>query len=183
MQFKQSVLQLPLLLISFAAYSQTTYFPQGSRENYLLERMEIKAQKDSVLNFSKVKPFSRKQYVPVIEQYLAAALRAQDPEKFPPTVNDQVKRIDQVVASWTKVDRYNAEASLMNSPEWTNLKYKTRKPFLKTFYKSPAAFYEVDIPDFYLNVNPVFQYYLGKEKDNDEHIFLNTRGVSLRGRI
>jgi hypothetical protein len=183
MQFKQSVLQLPLLLISFAAFSQTTYFPQGSRENYLLERMEIKAQKDSILNFSKTRPFSRKQFVPVIEQYLAAAFRVQDPDKFPAAVSDQMQRMDRIVTSWTKVDRYNAEASLMNSPEWTNLKYKTKKPLLKTFYRSPAAFYEVDVPDFYLNVNPVFQYYLGKEKDNDEHIFLNTRGISLRGRI
>jgi hypothetical protein len=29
----------------------------------------------------------------------------------------------------------------------------------------------------------VFQYIVGKEKDQDQHLFLNTRGVTLRGRI
>src|SRR5829696_8705902 len=51
------------------ASSQTTYLPQGARENILLERLEIKAGTDSILNFSKTKPFSRKQFVPAIENY------------------------------------------------------------------------------------------------------------------
>ena len=168
MQFKQSVLQLLLILISFAAFSQTTYFPQGSREYDLLERMEIKAQKDSVLNFSKVRPFSRKQFIPVIYRQSIAS------------VNNNG---DMASMTWTKVDQYNADAALMNSPEWADKKFQSKKRFVKAFYKAPASFNEVDVPDFYLNVNPVFQYYLGKEKDNDQHIFLNTRGVRLRGRI
>src|SRR3954470_14622431 len=112
MQFKQSVLQLPLLLISFAAFSQTTYFPQGSRENYLLERMEIKAQKDSILNFSKTRPFSRKQFVPVIEKYLASADSLKNSGAIPPSVDGDVVRRDAASASLTNVDRYNAKASL-----------------------------------------------------------------------
>ena len=55
MQFKQSTLNPPkaelmktffLFLISlpFVAFSQTTYLPQGAKENILLERLEIKAR-------------------------------------------------------------------------------------------------------------------------------------------
>jgi len=60
---------LPIL-----AFSQTTYLPQGAKENILLERLEIKAGTDSILNFSKTKPFSRKQVVPVIESAFRTGL-------------------------------------------------------------------------------------------------------------
>ena len=63
MQFKETLVRLLFLLLPVAAFSQTTYLPQDARENILLERLEIKLQKDSVLNFSKNKPFSRKQVV------------------------------------------------------------------------------------------------------------------------
>ena len=61
MQFKQTL--LILILCPVFAFSQTTYLPQGDKANILLERLEILAQNDSVLNFSKTKPFSRQKYV------------------------------------------------------------------------------------------------------------------------
>jgi hypothetical protein len=71
----------------------------------------------------------------------------------------------------------------MNNPEWTAIHFQSKKPFLKHFYKSPANFYEVATKDFFFAVNPVFQYTLSKEKNNDQSLFLNTRGISFRGRI
>jgi len=168
MQFKQTpvsrVLYLILLsLIQIKSFSQTTYLPEGSREHILLERLEILSQKDSILNFSKIKPFSRKQYIPVIEAY--------------------GKRENNQSPSLSKVDLASISSALAKSNEWTDVQQSSRKAFLKRFYLTPANLYEVNIKDFFLAVNPVFQYYIGKEKDNDEHIFLNSRGVTLRGRI
>jgi len=75
MQFKQTLVRLPfalsfpkffpyLFIIAFAlpsiASSQTTFVPQGDKQNIFLERLEIKLGKDSVLNFSKTKPLLRK---------------------------------------------------------------------------------------------------------------------------
>ena len=37
--------------------------------------------------------------------------------------------------------------------------------------------------DFFLVVNPVIQYVLSKESNNSQHLFLNTRGLTVRGRI
>ncbi|MFL5773769.1 MAG: capsule assembly Wzi family protein [Flavisolibacter sp.] len=168
MQFKQRVISQYLYLISltifpFICFSQTTYLPEGSREYILLERLEILSQKDSILNFSKIKPFSRKQFIPVIESYG----RLQGSE----------------TPSLSKVDMANISSALAKNNEWTEEQQSSRKTFLKRFYRTPANLYEVKTNDFILTVNPVFQYYLGKEKDNDEHIFLNTRGAALRGRI
>jgi hypothetical protein len=168
MQFKQTSLRLFFLLIPFAAISQTTYLPQDARENILIERLEIKAQKDSVFNFSKLKPFSRKKLIPAIDNI---------------EINSVENRYDSTTARLSRVDLYNARMALMSSPEWASQDFVSKRPFLKTFYKSPANLAEVNVKDFFLAINPVFQYYVGKEKDNDEHIFLNTRGVTLRGRI
>src|SRR5215213_4622129 len=160
MQFKQTLVRLFFLLIPFTVFSQaTTYLPQDARENVLFERLEIKAQTDSILNFSKIKPYSRKQFIPVAENYLKTGI------------------------GLTKVDAYNAKVALMNSSEWSSEKFSSKKPFLKTFHKSPSNFYEVHAKDFFLAVNPVIQFYVGKESNHDESIFLNTRGISLRGNI
>jgi hypothetical protein len=58
-----------------------------------------------------------------------------------------------------------------------------RKSLWNTFYKTKANLFEVDQKDFFLAVNPVFQFQQSVEKDNDERIFVNSRGITLRGLI
>ena len=60
---------------------------------------------------------------------------------------------------------------------------KSRKPLLKIFYRTPAFFYEVNEPDFYLRVNPLIRFGVGKETNEDVTTFLNQRGLSVRGGI
>src|SRR6478672_12070953 len=161
MQFKQTLVRLFFLLISIPVFSQTTYLPQGAKENILIERLEIKAQTDSILNFSKTRPYSRRQVIP------------------------EINRLDSI-AALSAVDQYNLYTANISNLEWAigdRTQFASKKTFWKNFYKTPATFYEVNTKDFFFAVNPVFQYYVGKEKNNNEHIFLNTRGVSLRGRI
>ena len=71
MQFKQSyphplkgcLFIIATLLISIQSLSQNTYLSQGAKENILIERLEILGQNDSILNFSKAKPWNRLQVV------------------------------------------------------------------------------------------------------------------------
>jgi hypothetical protein len=161
MQSKQTLVRLICLLFPFTAFSQTTYLPQGAKENILLERLEIKAQTDSVLNFSKTKPFSRKAVIP------------------------QVGKLDSII-SLSPVDQYNIYTANAGNLEWVSgdrTAYASKKPLWGRLYTTPATLYEVNTNDFFLAVNPVFQYYVGKEQNNDQHIFLNTRGLTVRGRI
>jgi hypothetical protein len=123
--------------------------------------MEIKAGTDSILNFSKTKPFSRKQYIP------------------------HLSRIDSLV-TLSKVDEYNRYTAMLSNIEWATgerSEYLSKKPWGKTFFQTPANFFEVNEEDFFLAVNPVIQFTVSKEKDYDETVFLNTRGISLRGRL
>lgn len=181
MQFKEN--QQPLgkslphlffvifFLLPVYVFSQTTYLPQGDKANILLERLEIKAQTDSALNFSKTKPFSRARIINALSGFA---------NRHSFSLFDKKNGID-----W-----YNVEGIFRNNLEFIpdSLKagvsrLKSRKPILKHFYTTPANLFEVHVNDFDLIVNPVFQYTLSKENDNDGDLFLNSRGVTLRARL
>lgn len=163
MQFKQTLVRLVFILLPFSVFSQSTYLPQDDKANILMERLEIKARSDSFFNFSKTKPYTRQHAVSAVSNYL---------QKYGNN-------------SLSKTDRYNAERLMMNNVEYLPEPYKfsSKKPILKSFYKTPANLYEVHVKDFDLIVNPVIQVIGAKESDNDETLYLNTRGLTVRGRI
>lgn len=164
MQFIKTTLRLLFFIVPFSVTAQSTYFQQGSKENILLERLEIKAQKDTVLNFSFIKPFNRKWWIKAIERL------EQDAEPL----------------KLSRVDKYNIERSKMNNLEFVTgdkSGLTSKKALWNTFYKTPANFIEVDNPDFFLSVNPVLQLQAMVDNESDELIFLNTRGIVARGLI
>ena len=86
----------------------------------------------------------------------------------------------------SNVDQYNLNSLYMNNPEWytgDQSVFVSKHPLFKTFYKSKANLVEVKEKDFFLVLNPVLQQQISKEKDNDETVFLNSKGVSFRGMI
>ena len=97
MQFKKTLVRLFVFLLPVAGWSQSTYLSQGDKQNILLERMEIKAGTDSVLNFSKVRYFNRNKYViNGVRSYL--------------------QKVDSSALS--KADAYNLRSLYMNNTEW-----------------------------------------------------------------
>src|SRR5215218_4172929 len=135
MQYKQTLVVLLGLYFPFLSFSQvTTYLPQGATENNLLERLEIKAGTNPVLNFSKTKPYSRRHVIPAIEKiYQAGATGAV------PTIPDSLNLSDsEVAARLTKVDLYNLELALQSNSEFSTQKFQSKRPFLGVFYKTPA---------------------------------------------
>jgi hypothetical protein len=171
MQFKQTVVRLLLILLPFSAFSQTTYLPFGDKSALLLERMEIKARTDSMFNFSKLKPYSRKVMMNTVMNYWDSNTAAQQGRKH-------------IVTS--KVDRYNLQRFVMNNLEWYGgdvSAFRSKKPWGKRFYQTPASLYEVHVKDFDLVVNPTIQVSISKESNNDETLYLNSRGLNVRGRI
>jgi hypothetical protein len=176
MQFKQTLARLILILCPAFAFSQTTYLPKGDKQNIFLERMDILEQNDSILNFSKTKPFSRK---PVTEKsgLLLQKWVGSSDAAYQWNSNNRV--------FGSQVDGYNLVSLLRNNIEWSAKDislFKSRKPIGK-FYRTPANLYEVHVKDFDLVINPIIQFQYMKEKDNGESLFLNSRGVGIRGRI
>lgn len=174
MQFKQTVVRLFFLFCPTIAWAQTSFLFQDDKANVLLERLEIKAGTDSVLNFSKTKPFSRKQFMEELVNLDAAATGAQPLEL----------RGTGYRPSLSRVDVFNLRSLAVNNLEWVSnpAAYRSRKS-IGRFFTTPASLYEVHVKDFDLVVNPVIQYVVSKESNNDQSLFQNTRGVSVRGRI
>ncbi len=166
-QFKKYLPTLVVVLCPLFVFSQTTYLPRGDKQEILLDRLEIKAQRDPSLNLSKTKPYSREFYVPAVRNYL---------------------QVDSALdASLTAVDKYYIKSLLANNLEWISPAerelYESNRSIANTFYNYPAGLFETHSKDFDLSVNPVLNLGLMKEKDNENTLFYNTRGVTLRGRI
>jgi len=172
MQFKQSLVRLALIGLPISGFSQTTFLPQGDKSAILLERLEIRAYKDSAFNFSKTRPLNRRHVMNAL---------------FSPDGKNRLLQNNRVVKSMTRVDQYNLQRIMANNleylPDSLRVGFQTKKPVLKNFYTSPANLYEVHVKDFDLVINPVIQVTVSKEKDNSESLFQNTRGLTLCGRI
>jgi len=84
----------------------------------------------------------------------------------------------------TNQDAFNKVYLLNDNWEWADSSdNKSKKPFLKHFYKVKSDLYHVNQPEFDLHVNPVLYFGAGVESAADENTFINTRGVQVRGMI
>lgn len=161
------------------ATAQSTYLEQGSKDIRFVERLEIKQQTSSNLNFSAVRPFSRRNMVRQVELTDSAA------NGYAGTPGGELSKT-RGNNNLTPVDEYNLRSLLMNNSEWVTVPsadFTSKKPVLKTFYKTKANLLEVNTKDFFLAVNPVLRFGLGKENNNNERLFVNTRGIKARGLI
>jgi hypothetical protein len=153
---------LPVVLCA-----QSTYLQPGSKDAYLVDRLEIKAANPN-LNYSTIKPYNRRKVVTEIE------------------IMDSLYRINDYKApKLSKIDRYNIEHFLMGNSEWATPResFISKKPIFNTFYKTRANLLEINNPNFFLVVNPLLTYQQSFEKNNSQNIFYNSRGVALRGMI
>ncbi|HLZ86921.1 MAG TPA: hypothetical protein VKQ52_06775 [Puia sp.] len=150
--------------------AQSSYLPQGSKFDHFLDRMEILQQTDPDLNISTAKPISRRLAVRVAQ--LSDSLH-----KFYPY--DELYHL-------SAVDRANLSSLLMNNIEWVTTNkdsFMSKRPWLQTFYKNKANFYEVEDKDFFLAVDPAIQQTQSYESGNSQRVFLNSKGLTLRGLI
>ena len=155
-----------ILFVPIFASSQSTYLPQGHKHQQLLDRLEILLQRNPDLNAATTKPLSRRIAVRVGEYA------------------DSVQIASNSFLS--KVDQYNIQSLFMNNSEWVTgdkAKFMSKRSLWNTFYKTKAHLLEVDENDFFLALNPVIQQQQSIENDNDQRIFLNAKGVMLRGMI
>jgi hypothetical protein len=170
---RSPLLLLPLLvaaLLPSKGFAQSSFLPQGSKFDHFLDRMEILQQTDPDLNISTAKPISRRLAVRVAE--LSDSLHKAYPY-------DEFYHL-------SGVDRQNLSSLLMNNIEWvTGNKdsFMSKRPWLHTFYTNKANFYEVNEKDFFLAVDPAIQQTQSYETGNKSRVYLNSKGLTLRGMI
>ena len=159
MQVIKRLLYTACLSFPVVGFSQSTLLPQGYKHQPLMDRLEI-MYRDSALSLQHIKPYDRKGWV-----------------KFLETIPEE---------ELSRVDAHNRRSALMNNLEWVSgdkSAFLSKKPILKSFYQYPSDFALVDVKDFFLSINPVVQFTVMKESDNDESLFQNTKGARGRGMI
>ena len=177
MQIIKSFVKLLFFICPVFATAQSTYLDQGSKGYHFTDRLEIKQQTNTNLNFSTLRPFNRKAIVRQAEFLDSARMGYADS-----TGLDKYKEWTDL--DLTPIDEYNLHSFLMNNTEWVTgarADFMSKKPFLKSFYKTKANFIEVKNKDFFLAINPVLQFSEGFEQGYNKSIFLNSRGITARG--
>jgi hypothetical protein len=165
----QNIKRLTFILVIFFYQSlsaQTTFLPEGSKHYRLMDRLEIKYGENTGLNFSTLKPYSRRSMVQQVEWI------------------DSVNNANNI--GLTSIDEYDIHSLLMDNSEWVSgskESFLSKKPILKSFYTTQPNLLEVNVKDFFLAVNPVLSLQIGKESGNDESLYYNKRGITARGRI
>ena len=171
MQFIKTVARLLIiLLLPIIGFSQSTYLPQGSQYEHFLDRIGIKMQSNPELNIFTCKPISRKVAVNVSEN--ADSLSNLSPVGDPFHLG--------------KTDQGMLQSLLMNNSEWvtgSQESFVSKHPIWNTIYKTKANFLGVNEKDFFLVVDPVLQLQLSDQTGNPEQVYLNTKGLTFRGRI
>ncbi|MCH2042679.1 MAG: hypothetical protein MK212_00940 [Saprospiraceae bacterium] len=138
----------------------STNLPLNDDNHRILERMEIKTSDFKGLH-NQIQPISRK-----------------DARSF-------VESMDTL--AWIKGSKRNmADLNYIltdNNDEDSTI--KSKKPFLKWFYRTPAHLYEVRKKHFYVNINPIFHFTAGLDRYNGSNnfTFINRRGAAIRGNI
>lgn len=178
MQIIKSAFTIAVFFYSFSIFAQTTYLPEGSKEYQLIDRLEIKQGQNNSINFSTLKPYSRRSIVAEAE-YIDSL--NQNDESLTGNARGEEQK-----SYLTPVDKYNIHSLLMDNSEWvtgSRESFLSKKPILKNFYVTKPNLLEVNTKDFFLALNPVLDLKVGAESGNGESLYYNKRGVTLRGRI
>lgn len=147
-------------LIPVLSTAQSNYAPLNDDYYHLVDRYEVKSGTISPHLFTTVKPYKRS----AIVQYV-----------------DSLKTSGIFESS---SDQFNFEYLTNDSWEWSGTQTnESSRPVLKHFFRKKSDFYSVSTPDFDLHVNPVLYVGVGKDSRRDEPLFINTRGVEVRGMV
>jgi hypothetical protein len=145
-------------MLAFEGIAQSSYVIPGMKEEWMLNRMDVK-YRSSYLRYASIRPYNRREAVA------------------------DIQAIDSLNKNLSLVDHYNIESFLMATSEWSAPRpsFQSKKPLLKHFYKTKANAYELKGSDFFVVFNPIIQYQQYREQNNNDNIFLNSRGLHARG--
>lgn len=164
---KKSLLAAALFCCTNAVFAQSDPIPLNTKQYQLLNRLDIQLGNDSVLGFTTTKPYSRRQITERLD-YIDSLDKSGSPK-----------------LRLSAVDRANLRSAFLSNVEWTDRNaqlFRTNEPLFEHFYKNQAHLYSVKTDDFFLSVNPVLNFQLGKSSDGTS-VFQNTRGIYVRGNI
>lgn len=142
------------------AVAQSSYAPLNEDYYHLVDRYEVKTGRILPQLFTSVKPYKRSAIIALVDS------------------------VNALEGFQSRADRFNYDYLRNDSWEWSRAETAdSKKPFLKHFYRKQSDLFHVDEPEFDLHVNPVLYLGTGHDSQRDEALFINTRGVEIRGMV
>lgn len=151
-----------LALLPFLCFAQSSGIPLHSPAYHILDRLDIISGVNSPIH-PELKFFPRQDAVDYALALDSSASRLNDRDRA-----DLQYLFDDNNDCVSDTGRYCT---------------RNRKGLFKVFYTTPANFFEVNTRDFSLRVNPMFNFFIGGQKDDPELVFVNQRGLEVRGRV
>ncbi|MEP2668066.1 MAG: hypothetical protein ABJH04_03670 [Cyclobacteriaceae bacterium] len=150
-----------LMLLVSGVFAQSTNAPLNEEYYHWIDRYETKSGRVAPQVFTAVKPYKRKAIAAFV---------------------DSVQLRDNVFSS--SADLYNYQYLRNDNWEWSRSEdNESKKPVLKHLYKKKSDFLFSDLPEFDIHVNPVLYTSFGHDGQSGESLYLNSRGVEIRGMI
>ena len=167
MKLLQYIFICTLILTTNAIQAQSVYLTPGGKEEWLLNRLEIKTRAKQ-LSFSNFKPLNRKWVVNEVDK-----------------LDSLYATKDSTTKHLTELDKYNMQRLLMANSEWSKPKeiYIAEKSLIKGLYVNRANMIDKRNSDFILIANPIFNFQQGSKAGNTQSTFINQRGINVRGII
>ncbi|MEX2235756.1 MAG: hypothetical protein WD824_26595 [Cyclobacteriaceae bacterium] len=144
----------------FQAHAQSNYAPLNEDYYHWVDRYEIKTGQIVPEIFTAIKPYKRSAIIGYIDSLKESGVFS------------------------SSEDLFNYEYLSNDNWEWSgSTTNESQRPLLRHFYKKKSDFYSVSTRDFDLHVNPVTYLGVGKDSRRDDMLFINTRGVEVRGMV
>jgi hypothetical protein len=166
----KSILSLALLSFAISATAQNTDLPFGNDAYHTLDRLEIQSGIEPIYH-SAHKAITRFDAV----RYALAVDTAQS--------GTNLTGKDRADLFYIYKENNLSLQPTTEACKEDDRNVLSKKPILKTFYVTPANLYEVNVPHFAMNVNPLFDFQVGSEIGNNRTDFHNLRGLRLQAGI
>lgn len=146
------------------AYSQSSTLNRRMDDYYQLERLDVLSNRVSDTLITSINNINRKDAVRFLEAYLEA-----HEGKLSDREIDEIKYMISKSGEWAS----NGDGAI-----------DSEYPVLKAFYKKQPDLVNINKEDYNIVINPIIYYQKTLESAfNKENLFVNTRGVEVRGSI
>lgn len=173
---------LAFLLFTSYGYTQSTIIPMGSDQEYYIERMCIQFGTPAYFQRS-IKPYMRKDVIDLLQYWDSlGVLPSKDKSFIQYLCNENNEWVWKYMQSLPAEQVADSNFYLLRQNQITDpIHYvKSEKALLHYFYTTPAHLLTVNQKDFYLRLNPLFNFQYGRESNAGENILSNQRGADLR---
>lgn len=151
---------LLFVVTGFSVHAQSSNAPLNEDYYHWIDRYEVKSGVLMPQLFTSIKPYKRS----AIADFM-----------------DSVRNLGLITS---RADRFNDAYLTNDNWEWaTSHTNESARPILKHLYTMKSDLYSVVKPEFDLHINPVLYVGAGTDSNRDEMVYVNTRGIEVRGVI